>query len=445
MNSIVRTTSAARAATAPAASLGGSLPFWSDVLRLPRTIGAGPPTRRRARRGALLLEVIIALAILVAATGLLGAQLVSGLKMTAYAEEQMRAAQLSDRITALLELDQTTVEKLLAEQNADGDFGEQYPGWFWRALVEPTDIPGLGLLRVQILRQEDTTKPRDIHGAKLRREMRLLKASPAMVNPLEFGLTEEQLGLLLNFLPADLSGGTGAVDGGTTVGSGLPTGGVGPGTPLISPQAVAKMIGEMLSSGLLSSLPPELIDSLLSGDFNGGIPPELLQMISGAGGGAIPPEMMSLLGGGGGGLGGLLGGDIGNLLGGGREGGGRGGAGGGNEAIADMLRGALGGQVSDEEIDNLIGGIGGGAGDTPGRQPRSASPGELSRGGRTPSDLGAGPRTGSGPDRAPRGGRTGRDSGESPRSIDDLDRERDDRNAGRRPGRSSRGGGRDGG
>lgn len=397
--------------------------------------------RFRVLRAALLLEVIIALTIMVAAMGLLGSELVTGLKMTAYAEEQTRAAQLSDRITTLLELDQTTVEKLLNEQNADGDFGEQYPGWFWRALVEQTDVPGLGLLRVQILKQEDAKKARDINGAKVVREMRLLKASPAMINPVDFGLTEEQVALLLNFLPADLSAGIGAVAGGTDVASGGATGGAG--APLISPQAVSKMIGDLLSSGLLSGLPPEMIDAMLSGDFNGGLQPELLQMLTGAGGGEIPPELMSLLGGqDGGGLGALLGG-LGNLSGGdgpnrggsrGNRGGGTGSGAGGNDAIADMLRSALGGQLSDDEINNLVGSIGngnGGGGRTPGV-------GNRSGGNTNPGDGGNAPR-------GNRGSRTGRSgNGDTPRSIGDLDQERDDRNAGRRPGRGSRGSGKDG-
>ena len=85
-------------------------------------------------RAVMLLEIVVAMAVMVTAMGFLGAQLVSGIKMTMYTEEQTRASQLADRMLALLELDPNTVTQFVAERQADGDFGEQYPEWFWRAL-----------------------------------------------------------------------------------------------------------------------------------------------------------------------------------------------------------------------------------------------------------------------------------------------------------------------
>src|SRR5262245_14831444 len=99
-------------------------------------VGAG-------RRAALLLEVVVALTILVALLGVLSEQLVSGLKMVSNGEEQTRASQLADRIMALLEIDPTTMQRVFVDQQSDGEFGDDYPGWYWRVLVEQTPTTGL--------------------------------------------------------------------------------------------------------------------------------------------------------------------------------------------------------------------------------------------------------------------------------------------------------------
>ena len=56
--------------------------------------------------------------------------------MTIFAEEQTRAVQMADRMLAFLELDPNTVQRFVTERQADGDFGKQYPEWFWRAYAE---------------------------------------------------------------------------------------------------------------------------------------------------------------------------------------------------------------------------------------------------------------------------------------------------------------------
>ena len=57
------------------------------------------------RRAALLLEIIVALTIMVSAMAFVGAQLIGGLRMVAYADQQARAGELADRMLAILELD----------------------------------------------------------------------------------------------------------------------------------------------------------------------------------------------------------------------------------------------------------------------------------------------------------------------------------------------------
>ena len=158
-------------------------------------------TRRSRVRAVLLLEVVVALAVMVTAMGFLGAQLVGGIRMTMYAEEQTRAAQLADRMLALLELDPNTVERFVAEREADGDFGEQYPEWFWRAyaeeLEETEDLEEeqrLSRVTVEILYQPGVGRDADIDEARVVRRLHLLKAAPGTIDLEEdFGVPAGQV------------------------------------------------------------------------------------------------------------------------------------------------------------------------------------------------------------------------------------------------------------
>lgn len=155
-------------------------------------------------RAALLLEVVVALTVLVAVLGLLGAQLVNGLKMLDQAREQYRATQLVERPLMKLDLDDLDVEQFLADREAQGDFDIQYPGWFWRATAEETDIPGLWRVTLEILHQRDPEQLDDIDSARVVQTVHLLKAQPVRVSLVrDFGMTEEQAQQLADALPVD--------------------------------------------------------------------------------------------------------------------------------------------------------------------------------------------------------------------------------------------------
>lgn len=155
-----------------------------------------------AARGVLLLEVVVALTIMVAAMGVLGAQLVSGLRMVAYADEQARAAEMADRMMALLELDLKYAEQLAIDAKLDGDFGKQHPGFFWHVHIEPTDVDGLGKVTLQILQQRDTQNLDSADGATVVRELHFLKAAPAKIDlAADFGFNEEQLTTITSTIP----------------------------------------------------------------------------------------------------------------------------------------------------------------------------------------------------------------------------------------------------
>jgi hypothetical protein len=150
------------------------------------------------RRGAsLLLEVVVAIAILTTAMGFLGAQLVRGLEMTEYNEEQLRAAQMTDRILALIAFDPEVQQYLFAaeEEQSEYDFDStdelaywglrnRYPDYLWRATAERVDPDSdeLYCVEVAIYHQPDPDLQGNFDDAKLVRRIAFLRAKPASIN-----------------------------------------------------------------------------------------------------------------------------------------------------------------------------------------------------------------------------------------------------------------------
>lgn len=203
--------------------------------------------------------------IVVASLGLISSQLLGGLQMTAYSDEQTRANQLADRILGLIEMDPDSLQQLFENQEADGDFGEQLPGWYWRVTVEPIlDVEGLGQVTVEVLRAPGAEFGDPIDRAAPVRVLHLLRADPGRINLAEdFGISEEQLTILQETIPiAEFD----------------PTN--------LDPLAIASLDPEMLMEVLPQILP-------LLGAFGGSGP-------GGAGGDVTPEQIMGMLGGGGG-------------------------------------------------------------------------------------------------------------------------------------------------
>jgi len=355
-------------------------------------------------RAALLLEVIVALTIMVAAMGILGAQLISGLRITEEAETQTRAAQLADRILTLLELDLQTVERFFAERTVEGDFGLQYPGWFWRAQVEQTDTPGLGLVSVEVLRQPDYERRDSIEGATVVRQMHLLKADPGRIDlARDFGYSQEQIELITSTIPI----------------------------PGFDPANVNPQELVALDPATLLELLPALLP-LLQQYAGGGmplpdnLPPELRELLGGAGGDVRIPRFRGVSPGGASAIGG-----------------------GGNpqtDMLRDLIRSRLGDQITDEQLDQLLSNMGGGGprrgggmGGRGGGPDRGGSMGGADGGALTGPPRGGPRRGGAG---GGRGDGTGVDAGGNPDALDisEIDRLRNERNN-RRGGGGRRGGG----
>lgn len=330
-------------------------------------------TRRSRVRAVLLLEVVVALAVMVTAMGFLGAQLVGGIRMTMYAEEQTRAAQLADRMLALLELDPNTVERFVAEREADGDFGEQYPEWFWRAYAEELEETEnleeeqrLSRVTVEILHQPGVGRDADIDEARVVRRLHLLKAAPGTIDLEEdFGVPAGQVESIMDAIREywpDAITETGEID--------------------------LRVLMQNTSIEDLFMLMP-MLAGLAGGQFGDGNP------LGSLGGEDLPGLSDALPGG----LGDLFNlDDIGNLS---------------PDQITALLNAIEGLQLGDEQLRTLLGSIGQG-----GFGPGGGGP-----------DRGPGDRPGGGgPDRRPGDRRGGDGEDRQPRDIGDLDRDRDARN-----------------
>ncbi|MCG3126838.1 MAG: hypothetical protein CHACPFDD_01693 [Phycisphaerae bacterium] len=154
------------------------------------------------RCGALLLEVVVAMTILIAAMAFIGTQMVAGIRTVGLGEQETRLSELADRLLALLELDMQTSERLFTDRSTEGDFGDQYPEYSWQASVETTELPGLGQVTIEILYLPDTpSNPNDDEPVVVRR-MYLLKADPGRIDfGADFGMNEEQLTQLSQTIP----------------------------------------------------------------------------------------------------------------------------------------------------------------------------------------------------------------------------------------------------
>lgn len=238
---------------------------------------------------------------------MISGQLVAGLQMVVQADEQTRAAQLGDRIMSLVELDPTVIQNLSADGIETGDFGDQYPGWFWRITLEPTEVTGLGQVSVEVLYQESAQRRESIDGARVVRHLHVLKSDPGRIDlEKDFGVSQEQL---------------------EQFGALVPIPGFDPHS--LSPQELVSLDPAQLME-LLPALLPLLQQMRLGG--GAGLP--------GGDGGNLPPALAGLLGGGGknpfanAGSSGPM----------------------SSNFLRDFIRQQSGGKISDEEIDQALGG-----------------------------------------------------------------------------------------
>jgi len=145
-------------------------------------------------RGVVLLEVLIALAILILGMAAVGMQVNVGLRVANNSEIATRAVMLAQ--SKLAELDAGIVQ-LVPNEELEGDFGIQYPGWAWRMYVDQTDTPDLNMVTLQVLYKPGVAfreEVPDYNQMTIVHTSYTLRATPANMDlRRDFGFTEEQL------------------------------------------------------------------------------------------------------------------------------------------------------------------------------------------------------------------------------------------------------------
>jgi len=161
-------------------------------------------------RGAMLLEVVVSLGLLVFGLAMVGAQIRSSLEVAYNDDIQTRAILLAD--TKISELTAGGVEIESYDDEYKGYFGIAYPGYTWRITIEPTETDDFymatleigynaGLVDQQIDLPEMELDFEDV-GTKIVRTVYRLFPSPAVMDlERDFGVSQEVIDEIAGELP----------------------------------------------------------------------------------------------------------------------------------------------------------------------------------------------------------------------------------------------------
>ncbi len=163
----------------------------------------------RHRRGALLLEVILALTILYMGMAIIGIQLLTSIEMGYDNERRTQALLLAEAKLAQLDSGAINLEREMgADGVMEGDFGKSFPGYFFRFTIEAhEDLEDVFEVTTEILYgpPEDDLEPGDIEDAQAVMVLYSFRATPPTLNlQRDFGVTDEKIEELTASLPPDL-------------------------------------------------------------------------------------------------------------------------------------------------------------------------------------------------------------------------------------------------
>jgi hypothetical protein len=173
-------------------------------------------------RGAVLLEVILSIGLLVFGMAVVGIQVCSGLQAARIVDIDTRAMMLMD--TLLAEMDSGLVRYEGNEDRIKGNFLNQAPGFTWRIWIKKADVQNLYMLTIEIgynekqvqAQIEDPTMETSIEddGVKIVQTVYRLYPAPADIDmERDYGLTSDDMKSLFG-------GSTGKTSGGSSGGTG---------------------------------------------------------------------------------------------------------------------------------------------------------------------------------------------------------------------------------
>jgi hypothetical protein len=187
---------------------------------------SGEAASGTGRHGAVLLEVILSIGLLLFGMAVIGVQVNSALSIARMVDTDTRAMLLVD--TLLAELDAGMITMDANDDVIRGNFLNQAPGFTWRIGIKKSDTDGFYMLTVdigfnegQVQAQIDDplleTKIED-EGVKIIQTVYRLYPKPADVNmERDYGLTQDDMKKLFggSSSTAGGTGDTGSGDGGT--------------------------------------------------------------------------------------------------------------------------------------------------------------------------------------------------------------------------------------
>ncbi len=169
----------------------------------------GSRDRSLTRRGVLLLEVILALAILLMGMAVIGVQMNTSLE-TGYRDAQTNQALMLAE-AKLAQLDSGVVK--IGIEGLDGSF-PVFPGYFYRFEIEPErDIDGMYRVKLEVLydgsrigvKPEDLVDAKPAEGNEVLMTLYTFRPTPPVVDlQRDFGLNDDQMADLGEKLPVEL-------------------------------------------------------------------------------------------------------------------------------------------------------------------------------------------------------------------------------------------------
>lgn len=265
-----------------------------------------PPDSRR--RGAVLLEVLISMALLVFGMAVVGMQINTGLAAARHADLATRAMMLAE--AKMSELSAGVVRPESNQQEMMGDFGVLYPGFTWRLEFKTTDVPTFLMVTLKIGFNEKAVEEQiaspmqelefERPGTTVVQTVYRLMPVPADLNlERDFGITQDEIQKALGGLAG--GGAEGAAgemaEGGQQAAASQPgqggqaSNGGGMQLPAgMDPAQIMQLIGPLLQGGnidprMLTQLPPEVFQQVAP----------YLEMIIGRGGLGSPQVQQQLM------------------------------------------------------------------------------------------------------------------------------------------------------
>lgn len=207
-------------------------------------------TKRRGGRpvdGVVLLEVVIALAILILGMAAVGMQMGIGMRVASDSETATRAVLLAKSTLARLDSGEIPI---VPNDEREEDFKE-YPGWAYRLYVDPCDTPDLNMVTLQILYKPGAyyNETLDFESMDVVHTSYTLRATPARID------------LQRDFPDLPLDGGRGPSDGSGTGAPGEGGGKEGGAEdPSCTPEELVATLSNYLPNGAdVTNIPPDFI------------------------------------------------------------------------------------------------------------------------------------------------------------------------------------------